>query len=60
MKSLFDRPKVTFTCYRYVATEGEFTMFKFWPDGVWDEYKYTMDEALEAYPPSAWSWIHAD
>ena len=49
---------ILFDCYKYYyEQEGETTIFMFWPDGLWDEEKYTLEEALSAYPPSMYNWI---
>lgn len=51
---------ITFDCYAWKAKEGTFTIFQFWPDGTWDEMKYSLEEALVSYPPSSFNWIKAN
>jgi len=33
------------------------TLFLFYPNGVWDEYKRLYNEAIEKYPPNEYEWI---
>jgi hypothetical protein len=55
-----NKKDITFTCYKYDWDEGTGTLFLFWPDGVWDEDKLTIHEALDRYPVSEYEWIHTD
>ena len=39
-----------FDCYLYIQGNGEqYTLFQFFPDGVWDEDKLTLKEAIKKY-----------
>jgi len=51
---------VRFICYEYKFTEGVSTMFKFFPNGVWDEDKLVIEEALRNYPLDQYNWIHTE
>lgn len=51
---------VDFTCYRYDYNSGVCTLFLFYEDGVWNEDKLTVSEALHRYPPNEYEWIHFD
>lgn len=51
---------ITFICYAYKWDEGIGTMFLFYPEGIWDENKLTLEEALQDYPPTKYEWIHSD
>ena len=49
--------EINFTCYKYKWGDGVGTMFLFYPEGVWDEDKLTIEEALEHYPVDKYEWI---
>ena len=52
---------ILFNCYQYKYDDtGVCTLFIFWPNGVWDENKYSTDEAIEVYPPSEYNWIFTE
>lgn len=50
----------------YVTYEARFsdlgldTVYIFYPDGVWDEYKYTYGEAIKAYPLDEYEWVEME
>ena len=52
--------EINFVCYAYTWNEGAGTMFQFFPDGVWDEDKLTIEEALKNYPIGKYEWIESD
>ena len=52
--------EIKFICYTACSDNGNWTRFSFYPSGEWDEEKYTIDEALKAYPTSEYEWIHTD
>lgn len=58
------KENIKFICYRYVyhTDNGNSvtTLFSFYPNGVWDEDKLTIDEAVVQYPPDKYNWIHSD
>lgn len=37
-----------------------FFLYLFYPNGMWDEYKRTEDEAFIAYPPDCYKWIEIE
>ena len=39
------------------GSEGPTDIFLFYPYGVWDEYKYTYAEAVNAYPLDEYEWV---
>jgi len=50
----------------YVTYEARFsdigldTVYNFYPNGVCDEYKYTYNEALKAYPLDEYDWVEME
>lgn len=50
----------------YVTYEARFsdigldTVYNFYPNGIWDEYKYTYEEAIQAYPLDEFEWIEME
>jgi hypothetical protein len=36
---------------------GTERIYLFYPDGVWDEHKLTLDQAEERYPTDKYVWI---
>ena len=36
---------------------GLYKVYCFYPAGVWDEYKRTYTEAVEAYPFDEYEWV---
>lgn len=50
------KKRIKFSCYNCGFTEGGSTVFLFYPDGVWDDWKYSLQEALEKYPPKVYEW----
>ncbi len=50
---------ISFSCYSaYSHTDQtDWTVFMFYPNGVWDEWKWTLEEAIALYPPSKYEWI---
>ena len=49
---------IKFTCYEYNYSDGVTTLFLFYPDGVWDEDKLSLSDALNNYPISEYEWVH--
>ena len=48
---------IEFTCYKYKADDGVFTMFLFYPSGEWDEDKLLIQDALVNYPVDEYEWL---
>ena len=49
---------IDFDCYFYEdGNKEKYTLFQFFPDGVWDEDKLTLNEALKKYPPTKFNWL---
>lgn len=49
---------IDFDCYFYEdGYKEKYTLFQFFPDGVWDEDKLTLNEALKKYPPTKFNWL---
>jgi hypothetical protein len=55
------------TLIKYIGYEtrdksdtGLYKVFCFYPDGVWDEYKRTYSEAVEAYPFDEYAWVEIE
>ena len=38
----------------------KWTVYYFYPDGIWDNHKRTRDEAEIAYPTSEYKWVKID
>jgi hypothetical protein len=51
---------VTFICYLCDFTDGQYTIFQFWVDGIWDEDKNTLEEGILKYPLDKWNWMLAE
>ncbi len=49
---------INFTCYECRWSDRHGTMFLFYPNGVWDEDKLAIEEALANYPIDKYEWIH--
>lgn len=53
--------KVYFTSYTASFDDGIcYTIFLFYHNGIWDEYKRLYDEAVEKYPPNKYQWIRLE
>lgn len=52
-----NKQSITFPCYNCKFNEGTFTVYLFWPNGEWDENKYSLEEALRAYPVDQYEWV---
>lgn len=52
---------VVFVCYNSWSEKDQkdFTLFLFYPDGVWDEDKLMIKDAVKKYPPKKFNWIFA-
>lgn len=49
---------IDFDCYFYEdGNKEKYTLFQFFPNGVWDEDKLTLNEALKKYPPTKFNWL---
>lgn len=51
---------IDFICYRYTWDKGVGTMFLFYIDGLWDEDKLSIEEALDKYPIDEYNWLHME
>jgi len=51
---------IEFTCYKTNDDNGKYFLFLFYINGVWDEYKWTLEEALAKYPLDQYTWISID
>ena len=52
---------ISFTCYEYMdGNRNLYTLFLFYPKGMWDENKLTLQEALVKYPPHEYNWLFFD
>lgn len=51
---------IRFVCYSCLFSDGEYAIFLFYPNGVWDESKRTIKEALRAYPIEEYEWLPLD
>jgi len=49
---------VEFSCYKYHDNDGVCTMFIFSIDGVWDEHKRGLEEAIKKYPYKYYEWVY--
>lgn len=49
---------IDFVCYKYRFAKGITTLFLFYPDGIWDEDKLTIKEALNKYPIELYNWLY--
>lgn len=53
---------ITFTCYKYKynykGIDNVTTLFLFYIDGIWDENKLTIGQAIKWYPPDEYNWIY--
>ena len=56
------KTKINFSCYvSYSDTDKTYwTVFMFYPNGVWDDSKWTTEEAIRHYPPSKFEWIYQE
>ena len=55
---------IEFVCYRYTFTGSQIkpirettTLFLFYIDGLWDEDKLTIEQALKKYPIEKYNWL---
>ena len=48
---------IDFHCYPTVDNSGAYTIFQFFPNGLWDEDKLTITEAITKYPLYKYEWI---
>ena len=39
------------------TTNGYYTLYQFFPYGVWDEHKLTLKEAIKRYPIDQYEWL---
>lgn len=42
------------------VSASPYYLYLFYPNGLWDEYKRTEDEAEKAYPKSKYLWIEIE
>lgn len=52
------KKEIEFTCYASRFNEGLTTLFLFYPQGVWDEDKLTLEDALNKYPVEEYEWVY--
>lgn len=52
--------EIEFTCTRIHFSDGQGTLFWFYPNGIWDEHKLTIEEAINKYPPHTYEWLHVE
>ncbi len=57
LRAVKNKTDINFTCYSCIFDVGNRTLYLFYPDGRWDENKYTLVEALAAYPADKYEWI---
>jgi len=48
---------VEFSCYKSSDDKGPCTMFVFSLDGVWDQHKRGLEEAIRKYPTRYYEWV---
>jgi hypothetical protein len=53
------RTRIEYSSYETSFNGVRTRIYQFWPDGVWDENKYTLEEAQKAYPKSQYDWVKA-
>lgn len=53
-----NRTRIEYRTYQSINREGPFTVHLFYPDGVWDEWKLTREEARKRYPSDRFEWVH--
>jgi hypothetical protein len=53
------KTQINFSCHvSYSSTDQKYwTVFKFYPNGMWDECKWTLVEALKHYPLDKYDWV---
>lgn len=51
------RKKIDFVAYEALSDEGPWRCHLFYPDGVWDEDKLTLEEAERKYPQDQYEWV---
>lgn len=51
------KQSVEFYCYPTTDSSGKYTIFMFYLDGLWDEDKLTLVEAIAKYPPDNYEWF---
>lgn len=48
---------ITYVTGQTIFDTGQETIYFFYPNGIWDEDKLTLDEAKKKYPDSKYNWI---
>ena len=48
---------ILFTFYSLIFKEEHITLFLFYLRGNWDDNKFTLEEAIAAYPLGEFEWI---
>lgn len=51
---------IEFTVYKSEDVHGELWLFLFYIDGEWDEWKWTLEEAIDKYPLDKYTWVSID
>lgn len=51
------KTQINYTSHESLSDDGPWTVYFFYPDGVWDEDKLTLKEAEAKYPPKKFDWV---
>lgn len=49
--------RIEYRSHMAAGSDGPWRVYLFYPDGVWDEDKKTLEEAQKAYPKSRYQWV---